>query len=160
MSFRGVKIGATTKKVIIIDLSTQHCTLVVLKIAEKEIVNINGISSMPSNTNMVESLLSEQSEAALGNFAEYERNVKPFLVQNDTVSCGPIAALAFHFEYAGRTLRSLVPNLKLRFEEPSWSGIPALWKDENSSFRPPVVHDAGLGNFGCAPQAPQDPIHS
>mmetsp|Transcript_3947 Transcript_3947/g.9786 ORF Transcript_3947/g.9786 Transcript_3947/m.9786 type:complete len:115 (-) Transcript_3947:32-376(-) len=104
---------------------------------------------------MVESLFTEQNEAALGNFAEYERNVKPFLVQKDTVSCGPIAALAFHFEYAGRTLRSLVPNLKLRFEEPSWSGIPALWKDENSSFRPPVVHDAGPATLGAPHRHPK-----
>mmetsp|Transcript_3946 Transcript_3946/g.9784 ORF Transcript_3946/g.9784 Transcript_3946/m.9784 type:complete len:115 (-) Transcript_3946:171-515(-) len=114
---------------------------------------------------MVESLFTEQNEAALGNFAEYERNVKPFLVQKDTVSCGPIAALAFHFEYAGRTLfeefvgTEFGTSLRGALVE-AYAKIYGALEGKNSSFRPPVVHDAGLGNFGCAPQAPQDPIHS
>jgi len=77
---------------------------VVLRSAEIEIENVNGLSSMPFNSSMVESLFTEQNEPALGKYDDYEKKVKPFLVQKDTVSCGPIAVLAFHFEYAGRTM--------------------------------------------------------
>ena len=153
------------QKVIIIDLSTHHYKLVVLKIAEKEIVNVNGLSSMPFNSSMVESLFTEQNEPALGKYVDYEKNVKPFLVQNDTVSCGPIAALAFHFEYAGRTLFEEVVGTEFETSlrgalVEAYAKIYGALEGKNSSFRPSVVHDAGLGNFGCAPQTPQDPINS
>jgi len=97
VSHPDVQVGVDVEKVVIVDLSRDHYTLIVVNIGEQEIKRLDGFRTLADSAvdkSYISLLFHDLNRSVLRDFNQYSTRRSAYLKQSDGASWGPIVVLA------------------------------------------------------------------